>query len=162
MFLGNKSLCMYLDESTPLRNEMKNIPSKNVEKLYNIQYIKENAIGDAVIQAKMDKDGWREREFTASRMLYEKQSPDGDSTLLLSCNGSWESEQWQYSHLDFGTDETIENSPVDEKTTWADWDASGCLITVKDGIVTCHDAVYDYDVFAEVNCNQFQKPGSSD
>jgi len=162
VFLGGGSLYMYLDEGTPRRNEMKHVPSKNIEKLYKIHYINGDTIGSSIFQVKLDKDGWKEKELTPTRKLYEKESLDGNSKLMLSCNGSWETEEWHYDLLDTETGDPVENSPVDGKTTWADWDASGCLITVKDGIVTCHDAVYDYDVFAEVNCNQFRKPGSSD
>jgi len=160
VFLDDETLYMSLDENTNRKNEMQHVPSRNVEKLFKILYRKDDARGDSLIQAKLNKDGWREKEFTASRMIFEKESPQGGSKLFLSCNGSWEGEKWQYELLDIETGEPVEASPVDGKTTWADWDGSGCLFTVKDGIVTCSDPVYDFDVFGKLDCNQFQKKTS--
>ncbi|MFX0098418.1 MAG: hypothetical protein ACFFCS_02480 [Candidatus Hodarchaeota archaeon] len=157
VFLEEKSLYMYLDENTPRQNEMQHVPSKNVEKLFKILYRKEDARGDALIQVKMDKDGWREKEFTSSRMVFEKESLQDNSKLVLSCNGSWESSKWHYEHLDTGTGEPVENSPVAEKTRWTDWDSGGCLITAKEGVVTCYDAMNGFEILGSVDCNKFQK-----
>jgi hypothetical protein len=143
-FLDYRTLWLYIDEAKQPRNDARYIPSKNIQKLYRLEYLDDPVMGPTPYMKRKTRDGWIKSFLDAQEVGLEKHSSDKKFCLSIRPTGFEKPRDVRYELRDVENDACC-TSIVDDETTWADWDSAGTLLVASKGIL----ATYPKNTFPE-------------
>ena len=147
-FLDDRTLWVYMKEEKLPRNDARYIPSKNIQKLYNIEYLDDPEKDTTPYMKRITRDGWTKKYIEEHKVVLEKHSSDNKFCLEFHQSGLEKPHDLRYDLRDVENDEYCTDI-VNEDTTWADWDLNGRLLVASKGILVTYSA------------NNFPEPGIS-
>jgi hypothetical protein len=133
-FPDGRTLWLYMPPGAMPSNRMRNVPSRNVEKLYQFRFPDNIQTEKVPIEHRMARDGWVPVQYAEQDHLLERTSPDGKHRLQFSKNDPSNPKNARYRLFPAG-DINANVGIVDVGVTWADWDVEGMLILARGGIV---------------------------
>ena len=153
-FIDDRKLWLYMKEEKLPRNDARYIPSKNIQKLYNIAYLNDPEKETTPYMRKKTRDGWITKYIDEHEATLEKSSSDGKFCLEIHQSGLEKPHDLRYGLRDVENDAWC-TSIIDEDTTWADWDLNETLLVASRGIL----ATYPKETFPEpgicIDFNEF-------
>jgi hypothetical protein len=119
-FPDGGTLWLYMPKGAKLENRMRNVPSRNVEKVYRFRFPDNITTEKTPMEHRMARDGWDPVQGAGRGHLLERPS---------------DAKKTRYQLL-AGSEIDPEAVIVDDGVTWADWDAEGKLIIARSGVVS--------------------------
>jgi hypothetical protein len=134
-FPDDDTLWLYMPPGTQPSNRMRNVPSRNVEKIYRFRFPDNIQTEKLPFEHRMARDGWAPVNREGQGHLLERQSPDGKHRLQFARDDPSDPKHTRYQLFQAGN--VHGNAElVDAGVTWADWDVAGKLIVARSGIVS--------------------------
>jgi hypothetical protein len=156
-FPGAGALWLYMEPGTKQSNRMRNVPSRNIEKIYQLQFPADIKTEMMPFGKRMARDGWMSMPGNMNETLFKKASPDGKYHLLHARNSLANPKIFQYQLFD-ARGSTPRGELVDDDVSWADWDAEGLFLHARKGVVTCLDLAAPGEPVASIDLSALEKP----
>ncbi len=155
-FLDARTLWVHVVEGQEMKNATRHVPGKNIEKLYTVRYATADPLESPSFIKRMARDGWDGEKTGTYERAFRKRSPGGN--LILHRKDWYKDAQPVTTYTMMAVDEKPAlDSIIDDRVTWADWDARGRLLVARDGLVVA--AAADGTATALVDLGAMHVPG---